>query len=834
MLNSTQTDVDFRDKLLPLMPALYKLNKLSSLNDLFREAIRIGREILQLERCGIGIIQDDMLRGTWGVDQNQIIVDEQSIRSPINPIIQDVLKSDFKQLYQVSEDTDQFALVNGSIQVIGRGWVACTPIHSGSGTIFGLFFNDTALTGTPSQPEQQNVVAIFCAYLGGVAERLETESALADSESRFKSIAQQTQEIFWTTNVDGSAIYYLSPAFETIWGHSVEEAYQQPSIWLDAILPEYQKIVAKKFLAHAARGDFDEIYPIRRADGQVRWVRDRGFPVRDASGEVIRVTGITSDVTDQVTTEEKLRDTEALYKNLIHQLPAVTYVVSLGTPRSDFTKHRTIYISPQVEEMFGYTAAEWLADSDLWLRLVHPGDKERILKEINLANVEGKNFRLEYRTITKRGEERWIHNQALYPDDAPALETKHIQGCMFDITEEKQAHQHQQDLLRKLAKAERMESIGMLAGSVAHDLNNILGPVIGYPDLLLDEIPSGETRFRKDLVAVRDSARKAADVIQDLLNLARRENYELAVIDLNHHAKMFLESPTLESMLLSHPNTRLRMEIPSDPMFIEASIPHLNKLLMNLIINGSESMAEGGQITVSTALCQKEDSTGSMEPIEPGEYACLSVTDEGSGISTNDLSKIFEPFYTTKDMGRSGTGLGLSVVYGVVKDFYGYIDVTSPNDEGTTFNIYIPVSNKKPETPPKEPEAIPGGGRRVLVIDDLPEQRALAERLLTRLGYDVDTAVHGHDALEYFQQGKRAEILMLDMIMEDGFDGLDTYRAILELAPGQKCLIVSGYSATERVQKAIDLGAGMYISKPYSLQKLSLALQRVLTDHSLV
>jgi PAS domain S-box-containing protein len=682
------------------MAEMFRLNQHTTLEDLYRHTLLFTRDVLHLERCRIVILENEKFVHVCGMDLSQNISDERGMEAPISPEIRQFILSGFPDLYDVIENSELSAMVDGAYQTVGRGWLGCTPIYSTQKKIIALLFNDTAISHTPVNHTKQLITAFFCSYLGAIAE------------------------------------------------------------------------------LHSTKGI--------------------------------------------------LHDTKRLYQNLIHQLPAVTYVLELGSPREDFTQQRTVYISPQVKDVFGYTDAEWLADQDLWRRLLHPDDQKRVLDEIQQAHITGSNFRLEYRALHRNGSEIWIHEQALYPNLSSPPDPLRIQGCMFDITQEKRASEDQKMLQQKLAKAARMESIGLLAGSVAHDLNNILGPVIGYPDLLLDEIPNCEGQVKKDLESVRDSAQDAADVIQDLLSLARRENYELAVIDLNQQVRALLESASFGSILLNnHPHTEIHTDILEVPLCIEASIPHLNKLLRNLIINASEAMEEDGEITVATSIQKKVESFGNVERIEPGEYACLSVGDEGPGLNIDNVAQIFEPFYTTKNLGRSGTGLGLSVVYGVVKDFFGYIDVESNPAEGTRFSIYIPISKKGPDEPIDEP-MLPKGRGQVLVIDDIPEQRTLAGRLLTRLGYEPDYAIHGHDALEYFKRGKRPDILMLDMVMEPGFDGLDTYRAILELAPGQKCLIVSGFSANERVQEAIDLGAGMYISKPYSLQKLDLALRRVL------
>jgi len=204
----------------------------------------------------------------------------------------------------------------------------------------------------------------------------------------------------------------------------------------------------------------------------------------------------------------------------------------------------------------------------------------------------------------------------------------------------------------------------------------------------------------------------------------------------------------------------------------------------------------------------------------------LTVSDTGMGIPAENREKIFEPFYTKKTMGRSGTGLGLAIVWGTVKDHNGYIDVQSEVGEGTTFTLYFPVTRDELiAQQQKEPiERYMGNGESVLVVDDVAEQRDIAARLLTRLGYRVRVASNGEEAVEYLK-GNKADILVLDMIMAPGIDGLETYQRVLEISPKQKAIIVSGFSETERVRKAQEIGAGAYVKKPYVMEKIGVAIR---------
>jgi CheY-like chemotaxis protein len=240
-------------------------------------------------------------------------------------------------------------------------------------------------------------------------------------------------------------------------------------------------------------------------------------------------------------------------------------------------------------------------------------------------------------------------------------------------------------------------------------------------------------------------------------------------------------------------------------------------------------MAKGGTVTIRTANRYLDKPIQGYDNIREGDYAVLSVSDTGEGIQATDLKRIFEPFYTKKVMGRSGTGLGLAVVWGTVKDHNGYIDVMSEVGKGTTFTLYFPVSREeiaKVDTAMPLSEYI-GKDESILVIDDIKEQRELATKMLGKLNYRVKAVSSGEEAVEYLKTNK-ADLLVLDMIMDPGMDGLDTYKAILELHPKQKVIIVSGFSETERVKEAKVLGAGNYLRKPYVIEKLGLAARKEL------
>ncbi len=383
------------------------------------------------------------------------------------------------------------------------------------------------------------------------------------------------------------------------------------------------------------------------------------------------------------------------------------------------------------------------------------------------------------------------------------------------------------EVQERLDRAQRMEAVGTLAAGVAHDLNNILSGLVSYPDLLLMRLPP-DSEMCKPLTTIRTSGRKAAAIVQDLLTLARRGVTTAEVVNLKAIIEDYLASPEYAKMLCYHPDVQIVTQFDLDVLDIAGSAVHLSKALMNLVSNAAEAISRNGTITISLRNQYIDTPIHGYDQVQPGDYVRLTISDTGHGIAPQDLQRIFEPFYTKKKMGRSGTGLGMAVVWGTVKDHLGYIDVKSREGAGTCFDLYFPVTRRKRKSEKQIQVAHHrGAGESILVVDDIPEQREIASGILSELGYQVHTAPSGEAAVE-FLTNHRIDLLLLDMIMEPGMDGLDTYRKIVRLHPGQRTVIASGYSETCRVKEAQMLGAGIYLRKPYTIENLARAVNHEL------
>lgn len=434
---------------------------------------------------------------------------------------------------------------------------------------------------------------------------------------------------------------------------------------------------------------------------------------------------------------------------------------------------------------------------------------------------------VEIEMVTKSGNTVWTEITASFSVDQNNRPVG-VLGVTRDITERRRAQNEKEQLQESLNRSRKMEALGTLAGGVAHDLNNVLSGIVSYPDLLLMDL-TAESPLRQPIETMRTSGQKAAAIVQDLLTLARRGVSVTEVVDLNALIEEYLASPEFDKLKSFHPLVRVDTMLAPDLSPTLGSPVHLSKTVMNLVSNAAEAMPDGGSLIITTENRLLDNPLHGFTKIPAGEYSVLTVSDTGVGISAGDINRIFEPFYTKKKMGRSGTGLGMAVVWGTAQDHDGFIDIESTIDQGTVLTLYLPITDEvcADAAEPVAPDEYKGGGQSVLVIDDVMEQREVATRILKQLGYKPISASSGEEAVAYMKKNT-VDLLLLDMIMDPGIDGLETYKRILESHPHQLALITSGYAETVRVKEACQIGVGGYLKKPYTVHNLGVSIQQVL------
>lgn len=522
-----------------------------------------------------------------------------------------------------------------------------------------------------------------------------------------------------------------------------------------------------------------------------------------------------AEVVEERTTN--LRESERRFHDLVNLLPEMVLETNLNG--------LILYANKAANDRLG------LKDNDTmnirFLDLIIPADRERAEVEFNRSLTGQTSTLLEFTAID--------HNNNTFPvliRLAAIINDFKVGGARMvavDMTQKKEMEE-------QLHRDQKMKAIGLMAGGVAHDLNNILSGVISYPEFLLLDLDP-ESKIRKPLEEIRSSGLEAAEVVSDLLTVARGIATNTEVIDLNEIIKSYLKSPDFKEMADSHPLVIATTALSPERLFIDCSPIHIRKCLMNLIVNGIEAINGAGTVTIASqiydgaqVISHKSNNVTAAQNKQPeaGKFAKITVSDSGIGIEPKEIEHIFEPFYTKKVLGRSGTGLGLTVVWNTIQDHGGTITVSS-HEGGTTFELFLPLtSNKKEVINQQETERLfKGEGETILVVDDELRQRDIAEKLIKKLGYSVHTVSSGELAVNYIRENK-ADLLILDMIMTPGQSGKITFEQILKINPNQKAIIASGFAQDDDVKKTLKMGAKHFISKPYTLEQLGATIYKTL------
>jgi PAS domain S-box-containing protein len=470
---------------------------------------------------------------------------------------------------------------------------------------------------------------------------------------------------------------------------------------------------------------------------------------------------------------KELYVSEKNFKSMVETLPVAIYS-SVGIEQV------CDYLNPMFVNLFGYSIEE-IPTVEHWWPLAYP-DKI-YLQQVSKDWTK----RIQHAIETKSPMEPMVAEVTCKDGSKKNILWGYITGeeknYLFgiDLTERITAEKAKEDLEKQLVRMEKMEALGLLAGGVAHDLNNVLSGIVSYPELLMMDLPN-DHRFRKPLELIHSSGLQASAIVNDLLTLARRGVMATEIVNLNNIIMDYLKSPEHYKLLSDYNNVVIETNLNQNLTNIKGSEIHLRTTIMNLVLNAAEAQASGGKIIISTENQNIDKPIEGYESIKEGEFAVVIIEDKGIGINAKDLQKIFEPFYTKKIMGRSGTGLGMSVVWGTVQDHYGYINVESIENKGTKFYLYFPIVKQQIEMR-QEPHLVEeylGNKEIILIVDDVEEQRQIAKTILKHLNYKVVTVSSGEKAVEYLKNDS-CDIILLDMIMDPGIDGLETYQRIKSL-----------------------------------------------------
>jgi PAS domain S-box-containing protein len=521
------------------------------------------------------------------------------------------------------------------------------------------------------------------------------------------------------------------------------------------------------------------------------------------------VVTVGRDISDRHRAEQFREEVEAKYRTLVEQVAAISYIAEVGVDG------QWLYVSPQVEGIFGFGVDDWLADSRRWMRHVYPED-HGVVEEAEEASKRGERFQAEYRVIRKDCKVIWVSDTAVVvPGSGPH---PLMEGIIVDITDRKQ-------LEGQLQQARRMEAVGRLAGGIAHDFNNLLTIIKGYTELALMRV-KGMSELKTDVERIEDAAERAAGLVRQLLAFSRRQVLQPKVLDLNGIVL------GLDKLLRRLMDEDIEMVTVADkPMgAIKADPGQVEQVIMNLVVNARDAMPDGGRLVVETATAELDAIYARDHvSVKPGRYVMLAVSDSGVGMSADTVAHIFEPFYTTKENGR-GTGLGLSTVYGIVKQSGGYIWVYSEPGRGTTFKVYFPRVDEAVEALPaaKAAPQVRVGTETVLLVEDEPLLLELTRTVLVARGYTVVEARNAEEAeLLAKRLGTKIQLLLTDVIMP-GLSGRELAKRLVAANAGMRVLYMSGYTNNVIAQNGTLERGVAFLQKPFTPSALAEKVREVL------
>lgn len=643
-----------------------------------------------------------------------------------------------------------------------------------------------------------------------ITTRKLAEEALRQNETKMRMLLDEASDPFFSFYPDGR-YRYVNQAFAQGVGRKAEEIIGK-TLW--DVFP--QEEADKRFAALKETFATGEIKVIEvrvpRPDGDNYYITTIK-PVKDVSDQVVSVICSSKNITDRKRVEERLRQSEELFRLAFHTSPEASGITrSRDGVYIDVNDGFTAITGYSRDELIGKTPEE----INIWADLQ---DRDRLVVELR-ANRKVTNFETTFRLKDGR------HVPALISAAVFTLDgEQHTYFTTKAIEEQKRAEAEKTKLQAQLIQAQKMESIGTLAGGVAHDFNNLLQAINGYTQLLILGKSQRDAEYRK-LQAIDQACQRAAQLIRQLLLFSRKVTPEHRPIDVNQeleHARRILER-TIPKMI------EIELHLGPDLWPVNADPVQIEQMFLNLGGNAADAMPDSGKLVFETQnITLSEAFALTHRGAVPGNYVLITVSDTGCGMDKETVEHIFEPFYTTKDIGK-GTGLGLASVYGIVKSHGGYISCYSEPGQGTTFKIFLPSAEQaKVDVEKPAPVELPqGGNETILLVDDEAPIRDLAEELLQHFGYTILTASSGEEALQlYAANNNKIDLVILDLGMP-GMGGHKCLQEMLKAVPSTKVLIISGYSVNGQVKKTLELGAAGFIGKPYELQALVTKVRAVL------
>jgi two-component system cell cycle sensor histidine kinase/response regulator CckA len=635
-------------------------------------------------------------------------------------------------------------------------------------------------------------------------DRKRAEEALTESEERYRILFEGSRDAIYITTPQGTFIDANQPTFDLL-GYSREEmeALNARHLYVNVMNgARFQKEIEERGFVR------DYEVKLRKRDGtQIDCLFN--VSVRRANdGTILAYQGIIRDITERKRAEEALRESEEKYRDLVERANDGIAIACDEVLQ---------YVNPRLAQILGYTVEELTGSP--FARYFIP---EEVQKVVDLYNrrMAGENVIPIYETVLRHKDGSAIDVELntgiiAYKDKRADL------VIIRDITERKRAEKEKRKLETQFHQAQKMEALGTLAGGIAHDFNNLLMGIQGNASLVLCDIDSDHLHY-ENLRTIEELVQSGAQLTRQLLGFSRRGKYQVKPTDINE-----LIRNNLEMFARTKKEITIHTKYQEGIWPVEVDRGQIEQVLLNLFVNAWQAMPGKGELYLETENVTLTETYIKPHQVNPGGYVKISVADTGVGIDKKTQQRIFDPFFTTKEMGR-GTGLGLASSYGIVKNHDGIINVYSEKGKGTTFTIYLPISEKEVRQEKALSEEILKGSETVLLVDDEDFILSVGSRVLKKLGYEVLTASSGEAAIDVYKANKdKIDMVILDMIMPE-MGGGDTYDRIKEINPAVKALLSSGYSIDGQATEILQRGCHDFIQKPFDMKGLSQKIREIL------
>ena len=727
----------------------------------------------------------------------------------------------------------------GLLDVFRRVWESGIPEHHPVS-----FYKDSHTVGWRENNvyrlPSHEIVAIY----SDETKHKTAETALMESEERFRQLAENIQEVFWVVSPDWKQVHYISPAYESVWGLSCESLYERPMSWIDTIVDEDKQVIMS-YIQEKIDGDLTELifpdYRIIHTDWSIHWISARGYPIYNEEGKPFRIVGIAEDITEKKQSEKAfnaiLEGTawvvgqdffDKIVRELSSWLDCDIAMIGRLVDKSYLESISIIQDGRLLQDVSftieGSPCKNVIANGYSYfpVGLLELFPKTSHIQELGMDGYVG------IRLLDKDGQPMGVlaamsKGRLILPNRAEDV-MKILAARTSAEIERTNTEEKKKNIEVLLQQAQKMESIGTLAGGIAHDFNNILQSIILNTELAQFE-NSDNTVVQHRMEEVLKASKRATDLVKQILTFSRQSEIELKPLKIS-----LVISEALKMLRSSLPSTiEIIMNISREDDLVMADPTQIHQVVMNLCTNASHAMREtGGTLSVNLEQFENDHRSIAVYPeLSPGSYLRLTVKDTGHGMDNSTMERIFDPFFTTKERGE-GTGLGLAVVYGIVKELKGTIRVESEKGRGTSFSLFFPKIRRLLKADAIETRPIPGGTEVMLLVDDEEGLLKAQRKIFERLGYTVEIHSSSLDALAaYKRDPNHYDIVITDQTMPK-MTGAQLAKELIAIRPDIPIILCTGFSDVISEEDAKNIGIKEFIMKPIVVSEVACKVRELL------